>query len=212
MNRQTCDGMQMHTAGTFSEWKTRPMNFAQGAWRIDRLFLRSGSYQLKFADTHNFTGEDWGASQGVTGITKKTTGGDSNIEFYISKSGLYEIQFNDEALTYSISPSATKTLMKNMYVAGTFSGWRSYPMRFDSDAWSVNNLRLSAGTFEMKFFDTADFTGEDWGDHQGLQGIAGKTTGGKPNISFEIQTQGTYAIYFNDISQEYRVVNDTVKR
>jgi hypothetical protein len=64
--------------------------------------IPQGSQEIKFTDTNNWSGEDWGAAIGLSGSALKTTGGGDNIKFSIEVSGNYVIKFNPYSLIYSI--------------------------------------------------------------------------------------------------------------
>ena len=55
---------------------------------------------------------------------------------------------------------------------------------------------MSTGDYEFKFTNTTDWTGEDWGYANGFNGIATITTGGLPNIKFNISQSGNYIFTF----------------
>jgi hypothetical protein len=93
-----------------------------------------------------------------------------------------------------------------MYIGGTFSGWNlNIPMQLNGDNWIAEDVQISGGGHELKFANTNDWSGDDWGNASGLTGTAQLTTGGAPNISFVIPQTGLYDIYFNDISLAYSI-------
>jgi hypothetical protein len=93
-----------------------------------------------------------------------------------------------------------------MYVAGTFTGWSpNIQMILVDDIWVAENVEIEAGYQEMKFADTNDWSGDDWGNATGLSGTARLATGGGPNISFTIPQTGLYDVRFNDISLAYAI-------
>lgn len=93
-----------------------------------------------------------------------------------------------------------------MYVAGTFTGWSpNIPMTLVDDIWVAEDVYISAGYQEMKFANTNDWSGDDWGNATGLSGIAQLATGGQPNISFTMPQSGSYEIRFDDINLAYTI-------
>ena len=74
---------------------------AEKNYQITTL-IPEGSQEIKFTDTNNWAGEDWGAATGLSGLAIKTTGGGDNIKFSIDVSGSYLIKFNPYTLYYSI--------------------------------------------------------------------------------------------------------------
>lgn len=214
LNLVTNAGFLMHTAGTFTNWKLLPMRYDHDAWRLDAALLRKGEHTVKFADTPDFSGRDWGNAKGLNGIASETTGGDSNIVVSIPDTGLYDITFDDRHLTYSFQLSSTQTAQEQIYMAGTFSNWKCIPMQFNGKRW-ISTAVFPAGTNEMKFLNTPDFSDIDWGDAEGMNGSARISTGGKPNIRFTLPQPGAYSIIFHDISGEYRfapLLSDSIAR
>jgi hypothetical protein len=93
-----------------------------------------------------------------------------------------------------------------MYVAGTFTGWSpNIPMTLTGDDWVAEDVQIEAGYQEMKFANTNDWSGDDWGDATGLSGTARPASGGGPNISFTMPVTGAYRIWFNDITLAYSI-------
>jgi len=78
-------------------------------------------------------------------------------------------------------------------------------MALESGNWAAHSISISAGNHQLKFANTNNWSGDDWGNASGLKGTAQLTTGGRPNISFTITQTGTYDIYFNDISFAYSI-------
>lgn len=93
-----------------------------------------------------------------------------------------------------------------MYVAGTFTGWSpNIPMTLEGDWWIARDVFLPAGAHELKFANSTDWTGEDWGASVGLSGTASRTTGGLPNIRFTLPAPGRFDLRFNDFTLEYAI-------
>jgi len=204
-NARTCVGVTMYLGGTFNDWKLAPMKYEDGAWRLRSVKIGKGDQRLKFADTRNFTGNDWGNARGLSGKVSLTTGGDPDVVFALNRTGLYDISYDDRAMTYEITRSPVKTLQSAMFVAGTFSNWKPLPMTFKGDTWILAGTTIEAGSYDLKFLNTTNWSSEDWGNHTGLAGTAEPTTGGKPNILFTIPQTGKYDIRFNDISGVYQI-------
>lgn len=94
----------MYVAGTFSNWSlgNNPMTLINGIWVARNVVLTQGNHELKFANSNNWTSDDWGDATGLKGTAKRATGGAPNIKFTIATSGQYDIYFNDLNLAYSI--------------------------------------------------------------------------------------------------------------
>lgn len=196
---------QMYVGGTFNNWSLKSMTMENNVWKLKNQVLLAGNYELKFANTSNFSGQDWGNANGLSGTAQQTTGGGSNITFAITTSGTYDIDFNDLTLQYNIQ--FTPNHQQNMYVGGTFSNWSLQQMTLDNDIWKKSNVAFSAGDQEIKFANTSNWSGDDWGNSNGLTGFAQLTTGGAPNIKFNLASTGNYNILFNDMTLGYQVYN-----
>lgn len=95
-----------------------------------------------------------------------------------------------------------------MHIGGSFTGWTpNIDMSLVNDLWEATGVFLSDGNHELKFLNTTDWSGDDWGNASGLSGTASLTTGGGSNISFTISNSGTYDIYFDDQSLNYSITN-----
>jgi hypothetical protein len=93
----------MFLFGTFTNWTPIRMQLVGGVWVADNVSIPAGSQQLKFANTNNFTGVDWGDGQGLSGTVKDTTGGGPDTQFSVAQNGFYKVSFNDVTLTYDVA-------------------------------------------------------------------------------------------------------------
>ncbi|MEQ8580269.1 MAG: RICIN domain-containing protein [Marinoscillum sp.] len=97
---------QMNVAGTFTGWSLNiSMSLVNGTWEARNVNVNAGDHQLKFANTSDWSGDDWGDANGLSGTASLTTGGGSNITFNIGQNGDYDIFFDDQSLAYSIVDS-----------------------------------------------------------------------------------------------------------
>ena len=204
----------MYIGGTFTSWSLKyPMTLVDNNWTVKNLKFAIGSYQLKFANTTTWTGDDWGNASGLTGTASLTTGGSPNLSFQIADSGYYSITFNDVTLEYAITKQDSYyNHQLAMYLGGTFSSWGvNTSMKLVNDVWLASAVSIAAGNHEMKFANTTNWTGDDWGNASGLSGTAQLSTGGKPNITFTISTTGNYDFSFNDVTLAYAITSTITK-
>lgn len=150
LSRQTIEGSVRYVAGTYNNWQLQPMTFAHGAWRLTAVPMSRGDHRLKFADTPNFSGDDWGNAQGLSGTVRPTTGGDPDVRFTIERGGLFDVALDDKRMRYQITRSHVKTLFDQLYVAGTYNDWQPVPMRFEGEYWALRNVALDAGEYQLK--------------------------------------------------------------
>jgi hypothetical protein len=94
----------MFLFGTFTNWTPIRMQLQGGEWVADNVEIPAGTQGLKFANTNNFTGTDWGAGQGLSGTEQNTTGGGPDTQFSVAQNGFYNVTFDDVALQYDVEP------------------------------------------------------------------------------------------------------------
>lgn len=105
----------LYLAGSFTGSNWSPANntmklIQDYTWQITGIQLNAGNYEIKFANSANWTGTDWGLATGTEGTAKVSTGTPgSNILFTIAQSGKYTFTFNDKTLAYSIVPDGLYT-------------------------------------------------------------------------------------------------------
>jgi len=200
----------MFVAGTFNDWKLEdiPMKrLPDGNFESKVIRIKAGTFDFKFANTTNWSANDWGNADGLNGTAQETTGGKPNAKFTILEEGNYIFKFNPVNLVYAIERTYNSK-QTEMYVGGTFNDWTLIDgkMHLTQDSvWTVRSLLLESGNHELKFANKPNFSGDDWGNASGLTGIAKLTTGGKPNISFTISDTGRYTITFNESSLAYSI-------
>lgn len=204
----------MYVAGTFNDWNLSQVelhNTGGNNWESDAIWIEKGDQELKFANSPRWYGDDWGNSSGMSGTLELTTGGAPNVRFTAPETGNYIFRFNDYTLEYSITKTFGST-QDQMYVAGTFSSWNlsANPMNLIGDnQWSTNPILISAGNHELKFANKSDWTGDDWGNNTGHSGVAKQSTGGDPNIKFNISESKDYVFTFNDQTLAYNISSTT---
>lgn len=202
----------INIGATFNNWTlsaTPLKNTGGNNWTTDPITIPVGDQVMKFANTTNWSGDDWGNASGLNGTTQLTTGGGAFVSFTTPVAGKYLITFNDYTLAYNVK----KTLdfvQSQMYVAGSFNSWSLSNNKMtltDNNLWKSSAINLPAGTYQMKFANTSNWSGDDWGNTSGLSGVASLSTGGLPNINFTIPTAGKYIISFNDATLSYSISN-----
>lgn len=205
-NVMSCIEDYRYVGGTFNDWSLARMNWQDSVWVLEDVPLEVGNYELKFADTPDWSGDDWGNATGLTGRATLTTGGSPNIKFTIEKAGNYTFTFNENTLWYRIKAGH----QSQMFVGATFNNWTlsSTPMTLEGEVWKAKDVAIPAGDHELKFANTDNWSGDDWGNANGLVGVASLTTGGDPNISFTTDEDGVFVISFNDVTYEYRIIDE----
>lgn len=91
-----------------------------------------------------------------------------------------------------------------MYIAATFTNWApDIELQLKGETWVAEAVQIPAGTHELKFLNSDDWSKEDWGNAQGISGAATPTTGGGANIQVTIPEDGFYRVMFNDLTLQY---------
>lgn len=93
------------------------------------------------------------------------------------------------------------------WVGASWEDWSpgNLPMEWDGESEYVATVTLEAGDHALKFTDTEDWSGDDWADSSGLTGTATLTTGGGENLTFTLESGGTYEIRFDPYSLDYAI-------
>jgi hypothetical protein len=92
----------MFLFGNFTNWTPIRMQLQGGVWVADNVSIPAGNQQIKFANTNDFTGSDWGDGQGLSGTVKNTTGGGPDTQVGVAQNGFYKLTFDDVALQYDL--------------------------------------------------------------------------------------------------------------
>ena len=96
---------RIYVGGSFNNWALprNQMYYAgDNKWKSDAIFFDKGTYTFKFANSSDWSKNDWGNSKGMAGTVSNTTGGSSNASFTISEAGDYYFLLNELTLNYSI--------------------------------------------------------------------------------------------------------------
>ena len=103
----------MYVGGTFNNWTlgSALMQYKGNYnWESDPIHIDYGTHEFKFANTDNWSGNDWGNSTGMMGTAELTTGGFPNISITVGEAADYVFKFNDRTLAYSVSKNRGSSL------------------------------------------------------------------------------------------------------
>lgn len=145
-----------------------------------------------------------------------TNGCDVDNKWQINTAGYFTITIDTLAGTIMMEEaeepaSAYTSIQTAMYAPGSFNSWNASAaiMTLIADyTWETDPIAFEAGDYEMKFANTADWSGDDWGNTTGLTGTVELATGGAPNLTFAIVTAGDYVITFNDETLGYSIATE----
>jgi len=162
----------MYVAGNFKAGLTPMKMIDNQKWKLDSLNLQTGkTYTLRFIQSFNRTGAEWGGAVGISGTVKQTTDTTVNVSFTVSSNGYYSVAFDQSSLRYVIQKTPVITSLAIVGDALAYRGWNSkgLPMQQSIDdlniyTW-VGNLYASNGTTEgrLKFHSgTNGFCEDTW--------------------------------------------------
>ncbi|WP_024462122.1 RICIN domain-containing protein [Marinimicrobium sp. LS-A18] len=142
----------------------------------------------------------------VSGTTVDLSGASGTVSLTASQAGDSEY-CAATPVTRSFDVMGTAGHQSAMYIGASFNSWtpESEPMELSNGVWIASEVQVPAGSHQLKFANTSDWSGEDWGGAEGLVGTAVETTGGAPNISFSVPTTGSYTITFDDVTATYSI-------
>lgn len=117
----------LYVAGSFNNWAPAAMNYTgESQWSLSTS-MNAGLQELKFVNTNNWSGDDWGNASGLSGTAKLATGGGANISFNLNSSGTTTVSFNTDSLAYSITGAGGGTAMDITNLGGSitsqYSDW-----------------------------------------------------------------------------------------
>lgn len=91
-----------------------------------------------------------------------------------------------------------------MYIGASFTNFAAnIEMQLKDELWVAQAVQIPAGNHELKFTNSNNFSKEDWGNAQGLSGVATPTTGGGANIRLSVPEDGFYRVTFDDLTLKY---------
>ncbi len=93
----------MYIGGTFTNWAPDiAMEFQGDAWVAEEVEIPEGEQAFKFANSQDWSGQDWGDGQGFSGTLVSTTGGGPNVRISVPDTALYRFRFDELSLEYSV--------------------------------------------------------------------------------------------------------------
>ncbi|PXY47212.1 TIM-barrel domain-containing protein [Flavobacterium hydrophilum] len=93
----------MFLKGSFNTNLTPMINVGEKKWKLDALNLKSGqTYTLKFIQSKNPNGLEWGGATGISGKAIQTNDSSNTISFTINADGIYSVTFDEATLNYVV--------------------------------------------------------------------------------------------------------------
>ena len=192
---------QMFLAGAFNGWAADSLTLiGDYMWEIQNVDLQGEPWKLK--NTVNWTDEDWGDPQ-CNGFMVSNFADGGNGDTDCGFSGLVNIRFNDQTLSYSVTPAVTfDSETMGLYLLGTFNNFQGSDYQFtltDDNTWELGEILLEPGA-QFKMAEMPDFTGINYGDNNN-DGIA--QVGGSNIVYSDTMPEAYYSVTFNDLSLAY---------
>lgn len=98
----------IYIAGTFTDFAPSiEMQLEGDTWVAEEVQLPGGEQEFKFANSQDWSKEDWGNAQGFSGTVLPTTGGGPNVRISVPEAALYRFEFNDLSLRYALERVGT---------------------------------------------------------------------------------------------------------
>ncbi len=195
---------EMFIAGAFNGWGADVMTLvADHTWEIREVDLQGEAWKIK--NCVDWCDEDWGDGN-CDGIMESNKAPGGNADTDCGFSGMVNVRFNDETLTYTVRPAVEfATNLSGLYLLGTFNNFAGAEHQFNlaaDNTWVLDEILLSPGD-EFKFAEMPNFMGKNYGDTEG-DGVADEFS--ENNIVFPPDsTEAFYKITFNDKSLEYSI-------
>ncbi|WP_281309909.1 TIM-barrel domain-containing protein [Flavobacterium flavigenum] len=93
----------MFLKGSFNANVAPMINVGEKKWKFDSLNLKAGqTYTLKFIQSKNANGLEWGGATGLIGKAIQTNDSSNTISFTINADGNYSITFDESTLNYTV--------------------------------------------------------------------------------------------------------------
>lgn len=162
-----------------------------------------GEGEFKLLEERGLWQPQWGLDNGTL-TSSDILGGDPGT-FAVSTAGFYTLTVNIDDMTHSFVPfdAAGAETYASIGVIGdaTAGGWDAdqdmTKSEFDPHLWFIRGIQLSNGEIKFRANDAWDV---NWGGDTALSGV---TSFNGPNIPVE---EGTYDIWFNDLSKRYILI------
>ncbi|WP_116107276.1 SusF/SusE family outer membrane protein [Lewinella sp. IMCC34191] len=195
----------IYLAGAFNGWT--PSNnqltlIGPNLWEIQEVDLQGEAWKL--VDGPEFGGEDFGDPE-CDGFMNSNQAAGGNGDTNCGASGPVNIRFNDETLSYSVTPTvsfASQTM--GLYLLGTFNNFTGSDYQFtliEDNTWELGEVLLEPGA-QFKMAEMPDFVGINYGDDNN-DGVA--QVGGSNIVYADSLEKAYYSITFNDLSLAYEL-------
>ncbi|MGB3801396.1 MAG: SusF/SusE family outer membrane protein [Lewinella sp.] len=193
----------IYLAGAFNGWTPSSNQLTlvgPNMWEIQEVDLQGEAWKL--VDAPAFGGEDFGDPE-CDGFMNSNLAAGGNGDTNCGASGLVNIRFNDQTLSYSVTPAvnfASQTM--GLYLLGTFNNFQGSDYQFtlvDDNTWQLDEVLLAPGD-QYKMAEMPDFVGTNYGDDNN-DGIA--QVGGSNIVYADSLDEAYYSITFNDVSLAY---------
>ncbi|MBB4080913.1 hypothetical protein GGR28_003552 [Lewinella aquimaris] len=190
-------------AGGFNGWGADALTLVSDhIWEIQNVDLQGEAWKLK--NCADWCDEDWGDAQ-CNGFMVSNFADGGNGDTNCGNTGLVNIRFNDQTLSYSVMPAVSyASNSMSLYLLGTFNTFQGGEYQFqlvDDNRWVLDEVLLAPGD-QFKMAEMPDFQGINYGDDEN-DGTAERY--GSNIVLPATATEGYYRIDFNDRSLAYEL-------
>ncbi|WP_348822195.1 TIM-barrel domain-containing protein [Flavobacterium aestuarii] len=156
----------MFMKGSFNANLTPMVNAGEKKWKFDALNLKAGqTYTLKFIQTKNGNGLEWGGAAGLSGKAVETPDSNNTISFTINTNGSYSVTFDESTLKYSIQKTPA---INSLSIVGDATDLMNFDMLGLSMVQSLEDLNVFTWTGHL--FPTNGKTEGKFKFHSGTGG------------------------------------------
>jgi hypothetical protein len=153
---------KMFIAGEFNGWGATALELvSDNTWEIKNVDLKGKAWKLK--NTEDWSDQDWGDIDCDFKMEVKGKNGDTKCGF----SGLVNVRFNDETLSYTVTPAVNfKTSLSGLYLLGSFNNFEGSEPKFllvGDYTWQIDEFRFKPG-MSFRFSESPYFKGKNYGD------------------------------------------------
>ena len=97
----------MYIGASFTNWAPDiSMRLEGDTWTAEGVDIPAGDHEFKFTSAQDWSQQDWGNAQGLSGTVTLTTGGGPNVRISVPEAGRYRVSFNDLTLAYALQRMA----------------------------------------------------------------------------------------------------------
>ncbi|MGO4773139.1 TIM-barrel domain-containing protein [Flavobacterium sp. W22_SRS_FK3] len=156
----------MFLKGSFNANIIPMINIGEKKWKFDSQNLKAGqTYTLKFIQSKNADGLEWGGATGISGKAIQTNDSNNTISFTINADGNYSITFDESTLNYVIQKTPA---INSLSIVGDATDLMNFDLMGLPMSQSVDDLNVFTWTGHL--FPSNGNTEGKFKFHNGTEG------------------------------------------